>query len=66
MSHENRKWTQNKSTMRSNESDYIESLRMMINFEEAAEQIQNNTCSQQDIKLIHVDDNEFFFEIEVI
>lgn len=51
--------------MRANEQVYIESFRMMINFEEAAEVIQKEKCNQENIKLHHIDGNEFFFYLTV-
>lgn len=52
--------------MRANETNYIESFRLMINLEEAAEETIVEKCSQTDVKLHHVDDNEFYFIVEVI
>lgn len=51
--------------MRANESNYIESFRLMIHFEEAAEQIQLDKCNQKNVKLHHEIDNEFYFLVEV-
>lgn len=51
--------------MRANESDYIESFRLMIYLEEAAKQIQLEKCNQKNVKLHHVVDNEFYFFVEV-
>lgn len=59
-------WKTNKSLMRANESNYIESSRTMIYMEEAAEQIQLEKCNQKNVRLHHVDDNEFYFYVEVI
>lgn len=52
--------------MRSNETDYIESLRLMIHLEEAAEVADIEKCNQTDVKLHHLDDNEFYFFVEVM
>lgn len=51
--------------MRSNAHDYVESMRIMIHFEEAAERIQMAKCNQVDVQLHHSVDNEFFFRIKV-
>lgn len=58
-------WETNKSLMRENEDNYIESFRMMINFEEAAEKVQLEKCNQKNVKLYRVNDTEFYFFIEV-
>ncbi len=60
-----RKWENNKSSMRLNESNYIESFRLMIHLEEAAEQVQLEKCNQKNVKLYHVNENEFYFFVEV-
>lgn len=52
--------------MRANESNYIESFRLMIYLEEAADQVQLEKCNQKNVKLHHVVDNEFYFFVEVI
>lgn len=59
------KWENDKTLMRANESDYIESFRLMIYLEEAAKQIQLEKCNQTNVKLHHVVDNEFYFFVEV-
>lgn len=38
----------------------------MIYLEEAADQVQLEKCNQTNVKLHHVDDNEFYFFVEVI
>lgn len=51
--------------MRANAHDYIESLRMMIHFEEAADRIQMAKCNQKDVQLHYSEGNEFFFRVKV-
>lgn len=62
----NRKWEDNRSLMRVNEANYIESFRLMICLEEAAERVQLEKCNQTDVQLYHSVDNEFYFYVEVI
>lgn len=58
-------WASNKSLMRENADTYIESSRLMVYLEEAAEQIQLEKCSQENVKLYRVNGDEFYFFIEV-
>lgn len=51
--------------MRTSEANYIESLRLMIDLEEAADQAHLEKCNQKKVKLHHVEDNEFYFHVEV-
>lgn len=62
----NSRWTSNKSLMRANAHDYVESMRMMIHFEEAADKIQMAKCNQEDVQLHHSENNEFFFHVKVL
>lgn len=63
---QNSQWTSNKSLMRANAHDYVESSRMMIHFEEAADKIQLAKCNQEDVQLHHLKDSEFFFHVKVL
>ncbi|KAJ6648016.1 putative helicase mov-10-B.1, partial [Pseudolycoriella hygida] len=58
------KWENNKSLMRANESNYIESLRLMIYLEEAAERIELEKCNLKSLQLHHIVDSEFYFSVE--
>lgn len=51
--------------MRDNETDYIESFRTMIYLEEAAQQIELEKCNQENVKLHHIEDKEFYFSLQV-
>lgn len=51
--------------MRADEANYMESMRLMVYLEEAAEQIQIDKCNQKNVKLHHVEDNEFYFTLKV-
>lgn len=63
-----RKWRSNKSSMRENETNYIDSSRLMIHLEEAFEEVRVRKCNQNNVKLYAVDgiEDEFFFFVEVI
>lgn len=60
-----RTWVTNKSMMRENETNYIESFHTMIHLEEAAERIELEKCNQENVKLHHIQDNEFYFLVQV-
>lgn len=51
--------------MRAGKNTYIEAFRTMIYFEEFAEQQQVDKFNLKNIKLHHVEENEFLFYFEV-